>query len=387
MEPKPPPEGWTLAEAAAALLPKPYAQASQPPPANWWMAGGAEPHKRERDALRLAFARLMDAGEYAADGIALNEAEPSGIPPHLWRAATFTLGLPGEPDYPAEVMAGGRWWRGVRIAVCGAAPAPRLPDMPTRWTLLEALAWIMFRDTRTVQGASLEMPREATAYLAEARLPGGSAELTPIMGEPGYSRLRLSGEWAYHRAKGLPPPGLEPDAADRDLLAKLRSGAIFARGRQATDVTPRDMDPGDWRGLVLVEPARGEVAAEPERTTGRPWREITIARDDAVQNWPRLGDGAGNIPASAPPAAMSPVPEADTAPIERRPVYSPGAGKIWLLARVRDWPKDAPLPSAKIDLEAARKHFEGDVPRDPFRHLRGGVVPPNWRKSGPRKPP
>lgn len=304
---EPPPGGWTLAEAAAALLPDLYAPASQPPPANWWMAGGAETHKQERDALRLAFARLMEAGKYAADGIALNEAEPSRIPPHLWRMATFALGLPGEPHYPAEVMAGGRWWRGVRVTraatMNAAAPPPKLSDMPARWTLLEALAWIVFRDTSSVQAASLEMPREATAYWAEARLPGGNAELVPVMGEPGSGRLRLSAEWAYDRAQGTPPNGLAPDAAENDLLAKLRSGAIVARGRLTTDATPRAMDPGDWRGLALVERTRGDVAAEPQGATGKPWREISVARDDVVREWPPCGQATDTAPTAARPAA------------------------------------------------------------------------------------
>lgn len=180
-------------------------------------------------------------------------------------------------------------WPEAAPARSAAAPPPKLSDMPARWALLEALAWIMFRDTRTVQGASLEMPREATTYWAETRLPGGDAELVPVMGEPGSGRLRLSLEWAYDRAQGTPTNGLAPDAAENDLLAKLRSGAIIARGRLATDATPRTMDPGDWRGLALVERTRGDVAAEPQGATGQAWREISVARDDVVNQWPLRG--------------------------------------------------------------------------------------------------
>lgn len=63
----PPPLGWTLAEAAAALLPDLYAAASRPIPADWWMAGGGEPHRQERDALRLALARILEADDNCAD--------------------------------------------------------------------------------------------------------------------------------------------------------------------------------------------------------------------------------------------------------------------------------------------------------------------------------
>ena len=187
-------------------------------------------------------------------------------------------------------------WTAPPATTTAAAPPPKLSDMPARWTLLEALARIMFRDTGTVQDASLEMPREATAYWAEARLPGGNGELVPVMGEPGSGRLRLSAEWAYDRAQGTPPNGLASDAAENDLLAKLRSSAIVARGRLTTDATPRAMDPGDWRGLALVERTRGDVAAEPQGATGQAWWEISVARDDVVREWPPHAE----VPAAAP---------------------------------------------------------------------------------------
>jgi hypothetical protein len=275
-------------------------------------------------------------------------------------------------------------WPAAAPARSAAAPPPKLSDMPARWTLLEALAWIMFRDPRTVRGASLEMPREATTYWAETRLPGGDAELLPVMGEPGSGRLRLSLEWAYDRAQGTPANGLAPDAAENDLLAKLRSGAIIARGRLATDGTPRTMDPGDWRGLALVERTRGDVAAEPQGTTGQAWREISVARDDVVREWPPNNEDGD----AAAAALTAPQPEARPPRSRPRPDFTLSAGRAWYTLRCRTWPKGEPPPSEATDLEDVRAHFAERVPpipRQTIREIRRELAPPEWRKSGPRK--
>jgi len=119
--PEPPPLGWTIREAAAALLPDLYEAAARPIPEHWWMAGG-EPHKAERDVLRLAFARLMEAGNFIADGIPLLSGETVAIPSHIWRAARFSLGMPQEPHVVGDLEASFRSWSGVRIKAA-ARPA------------------------------------------------------------------------------------------------------------------------------------------------------------------------------------------------------------------------------------------------------------------------
>jgi hypothetical protein len=275
--------------------------------------------------------------------------------------------------------------------------SPKMSDLPARWTLLECLAWIMFRDTRIVRDASLEMPREAAPYMAEARVPGSRAQLARMMGEPAYNRLRLTVEWAYDRAQGSPVPGLEPRAAEADLLVKLRSGAITARGRTATDDTPRDMDPGDWRGLALVERTRSELTAEPERMTGQAWRDVTIARDDAAREWPYFGEVQQPMPKIEPadparPPSAIPGPELiAAAPIasgtggEPPPVYTHAALKFWFALRRSTWPRSHPPPSEADDLAAANAHFRRQVPRDPFRAIRRELAPDDWKKPGPRR--
>jgi len=131
----PPPDGWTIAEAASALLPKLYEVASEPPPPLWEMA---------RADLRLAFRRLMESSEYVAHGFEPAHDHLSDIPRLLWRVAEFSLGLYGEIVPPDTVRAGARSWRGVRIVVAGAkhdsmyAAALSAPALPVATTRAEA---------------------------------------------------------------------------------------------------------------------------------------------------------------------------------------------------------------------------------------------------------
>jgi hypothetical protein len=85
---------------------------------------------------------------------------------------------------------------------------------------------------------------------------------------------------------------------------------------------------------------------------------------------------------SASPA--QPDPSAGGADTAGKPKYTPERCKEWLRWRVEDWPKDKPPPTAKECLAAARAHFSGDIPRDPFYELRATDVPKGWQKQGRR---
>ncbi len=85
---------------------------------------------------------------------------------------------------------------------------------------------------------------------------------------------------------------------------------------------------------------------------------------------------------SAAPA--QPDPSAGDADAAGKLKYTPERCKEWLRWRVEDWPKDRPPPTAKECLAAARAHFSGDIPRDPFYELRKTVVPEGWQKQGRR---
>lgn len=160
-EPSPPPIGWTIGEAVAALLPDLLAAADGRPPPTWWMAGGAEYKANERAKLRRAFARIMEAGQYAATG--LMKGQEQLIAPPLWRAATFGLGLPGERVPEDTFFAGGKNFKGVRVnrpAVEDSGSTPKVAGSRSagegqvlgtgivRWTACEAYTWVAFGEAR-----------------------------------------------------------------------------------------------------------------------------------------------------------------------------------------------------------------------------------------------
>jgi hypothetical protein len=100
---------------------------------------------------------------------------------------------------------------------------------------------------------------------------------------------------------------------------------------------------------------------------------------------------------SSPDPARSIAPLSNHAPVSascsdperlppaRRPSYSPEALGAWFRLREKRWPPDAPFPTEAEDLNAARTHFEGEIPRDPFREIRRNKTPTSWRKPGPRR--
>ena len=85
---------------------------------------------------------------------------------------------------------------------------------------------------------------------------------------------------------------------------------------------------------------------------------------------------------SAPPAQPeAPVGDADAA---GKPKFTPQRCKERLRWRVADHPEGKPPPTARECWAAARAHFAGDIPRDPFYELRKAVVPQAWQKQGRR---
>lgn len=110
--PSPPSNGWTLAEAAAALCPTKWRKAAIPN-ASVKRQSGREVTSSEYDALRTAFRRLMETGEYTAEGTRLGSVET--IPAAQWRAARPVFGLPGERGAADEVVCGYDFWAGVRV--------------------------------------------------------------------------------------------------------------------------------------------------------------------------------------------------------------------------------------------------------------------------------
>ncbi|UPY37209.1 hypothetical protein [Sediminicoccus sp. KRV36] len=332
---RPPAGGWTLAEAAATVLPELYAAAAKPPPKGWWMAGGAEAHKKERDAFRLAFSRLMEGGGYAADGVAEGDAGPSPISPETWRAAHFQLGFPGEPNLPAELIGGGQRWHGVRVTVaaaglcasCAEVPhppyVPPLSDLPEWWTLTQASVWIALRDTAAVRDAG-----------------------PPHHGRDTRGVVGWHVDWACRKLDGA-EVGPDPAAADELLAAAARRGAIRGRGTPHTSNDRRELESDDWALVTIAEDQRerGAKYLGPARGDGLHWRGVVVARDDVVREWPPFDD-AEREPVEPEPVVLGP-PEA--LPLAKPPHAVSGAATAaenWMRENVTSagaWKRDGAI--------------------------------------------
>lgn len=358
-EPNLPAGGWTLAEAAAALLPELYAAAAKPPPKDWWMAGGAEAHKKERDAFRLAFSRLMEGGGYAADGVAEGDTGPSAISPQVWRAAHFQLGFPGEPNLPAELVGSGRRWRGIRVSVArGDVGEKRATIRDTAeagawWTSEQTLAWLAFGRATTWQDA-----RESR------NAPDDEAALDLLR----ETQLRISAA-----------------IASRTLPAWGQETADIAKAPWRDTLVP--IPPEDFAGpSALTVQMNGWAYPPPmnRRYEGRWWQGMRFEAA-AVQAAFRAAPGPAE-PAPAVPSPPEPVIAAESLSPRANAgqAYSPEALAAWFLLRVRTWPKGKPPPTEAECIAAAQNYFADAPGRDLIRPIRQKKTPDDWRKRGPK---
>jgi hypothetical protein len=169
----PPPEGWTLAEAAMALFPDLYAAAAQPAPKGWRKRAGVEPHSAEREKLRTAFARLMQVGEYRADGMMGFDPSLSRIKPHVWRVASFELGLPDERKLANEVEVVLSGWYAVRVKKSrSGASAEKRRRLPTA-----------LESPQQAAANALGPERLSTTKIVSTGAPGRPTSMHLIQGE------------------------------------------------------------------------------------------------------------------------------------------------------------------------------------------------------------
>jgi hypothetical protein len=85
----------------------------------------------------------------------------------------------------------------------------------------------------------------------------------------------------------------------------------------------------------------------------------------------------------APPATK--LPSASAAAAASKLEYSQVRCRAWFRLRIDGWPRGEPPPSTDACLAAARAHFTGNIGRDEFRAIRRELVPPSWRRPGPRR--
>lgn len=199
--------------------------------------------------------------------------------------------------------------------------------MTRRWRVTEALNWIAFRDPLRPW-----LPADPDA---EAKVHDAFRQLCSALME---RRLQI---WAR---------GLGTGSEEREVSSVVtdKGMALWVTG----EIGPQLPGPG----------------YQPSPEAPR-YRDASFEPDELQKLWPESSSTASDEPKVA-----------------RRPVYSDEALNGWFLLRVRGWPKDAPPPNADACLAAARQHFEGAIPRDPFRRIRRMKTPESWRKTGPRGP-
>ncbi len=184
-------------------------------------------------------------------------------------------------------------------------------------------------------------------------------------------------------------PEIRPDAwLTLQLLDALR-------GRPDLRLTGRNpYDPLAPRTTVTPDVLRDACQRDNrDQATRRRWVQIDF-RDGHVSSGhdlpsthinDRLPSHLADVRIEASSASPAqPDASAGGADAAGKPKYTHERCKEWLGWRVEDWPKDRPPPTAKECLAAARAHFSGDMPRDPFYELRATVVPEGWQKQGRR---
>ena len=189
------------------------------------------------------------------------------------------------------------------MSACEVRPATdllkpvQLDDLPSAWTLMECIAWIMLRDPAVVRDTASETARKGAEFVTEHRLPNCEGVPALQSGEAGNGLLRLVLLVAFEK-EANPDAEIRPISdVKADLLAALRAGRISATGTR-TSGEDYDMKPRDWRGVRLVEQGRFDLLAEQTATGTKLWQNITIPKIQIIENWrPRSGEVLSTSPA------------------------------------------------------------------------------------------
>jgi hypothetical protein len=148
----------------------------------------------------------------------------------------------------------------------GANSSVDVSDLPADWTLLECIAWIMFRDPRVVRDIAPEF-RD---------------------GKPPCTLIRLRLDWAFREKGGHTMIGPNSDQAEFDILTRLRAGKLRSQGSRSPGGDRKWMEAVEWRGLTLNGQIPGILRAEPRQDSGTVWLGTTIPREDMLREFPAV---------------------------------------------------------------------------------------------------
>ena len=180
-----------------------------------------------------------------------------------------------------------------------AAPKPiQLDDLPSAWTLMECIAWIMLRDPRVVRNLALPISQRGGQYLRTHTLPDGSRVTVSQTDMKQHEAIDLDLRWAWKLHDELNATGCSSNEAKRQLLAALSNDRVHATG-SLPEGARAVMNPADWRGLGFREGDRGRIEVEPiDQTVRRYWSDITMPKAEILAVWAseRVTSPTGALP-------------------------------------------------------------------------------------------
>jgi hypothetical protein len=163
--------------------------------------------------------------------------------------------------------------------------------LPPWLTPMEAVAWIVSRDTKVVACAS-PAKNSVRTFVCDYVRPNGKRVSGTETLPPGMTLRWLDRFAAYDPDSALPT-----DAAMSQLLGALQSGQLVARAEWTATGERRDMDADEWAGMVfdtlpgqerILLPHRtfpGQIARLPEKR----WNAVLLPHDALVSLWPAPG--------------------------------------------------------------------------------------------------
>jgi hypothetical protein len=262
-------------------------------------------------------------------------------------------------------------------------------DSPEWFSLMQAVAWIVARDSRIVSYASPENTLRGT-YFIDAVLPNRKRISEEVEAPSGMSLLWLDAFAAFDSNAAPPTEG-----ACRELLIALRSGQITARGTWVETGERRDIGSDEWHSWVIDSPPRDDRVLLPHHRNSKGlahqavarWVDVLLPRPQLLTVWPPLNveqtraaeDTSATVGARREASQFS-------EQLRQAPPVSIAALRSWYIERSKDWPPGERPPSSDQDLLAAREHFKGhSVSREAVRALRADFAPEAWKAKGRRK--
>ena len=227
--------------------------------------------------------------------------------------------LDGEPSRRDELISLARYGlvtpeqAEAEAKAAGFQPFERQPELPSfdplaepRWTIVQALAWIAWRDLDRVRENGQEFTNECTHWLFrewnEAVANGTRFErragwFLESWCEPTTARLQLLEVW--HRTHNTLSNSLKMSVreAQQALWRALSDEHLVAEGLDIED-RPTDIPSREWSYLKLYEDGKKDVLRYDASDRREPFKNVKLRRDDLLRLWPPVPKQADFNPGS-----------------------------------------------------------------------------------------